>query len=125
MIDRARNRVLIVEDDLQTLRPIATYLSRNGYEVRTARSGGQAVDVGRDFSPDVLLSDVVLQDEVDGLTVARKLIKRDPDVRLVFLTSYPEEDIRAQGRDLKIRAALTKPSSLQQILGSIEEALEA
>ena len=124
MIERARNRVLVVEDDVLTLRPIATHLARSGFEVRTARQGEHALQISREFLPDLLLSEWVLGDELGGLEVARKLAKRLPDLRLVFLSSSPAEKILREGRDLRIRAALTKPASLQDILATVQEALD-
>lgn len=65
-------RILVVDDSVDTVRMMAVLLKDEGYEVKTALDGLEAVDVARVFRPDVVLLDLTLPD-ISGLEVARQL----------------------------------------------------
>ena len=108
-------RVLVVDDEPYILRSLSYVLRKVGYEVREARTGGEALAAIRAEVPDLCFLDVMLP-EVNGFEVCRE-IRQDPalaGVRIVMLTARGQDQdrSRAVGADL----FLTKPFSPSRIL---------
>ena len=85
--DGSPTRALVVDDEPScspSCSPMA--LRYEGWDVRTAGDGTEAVRAARDFRPDVVVLDVMLPD-MDGLEVLRRLRADDPDVPVLFLTA--------------------------------------
>jgi pilus assembly protein CpaE len=75
-------KILLVDDDLDTLRLVGLMLERQGYEVCTAKDGTQGLSMATSEIPDLVLLDVMMPD-IDGYEVARRLradpLTADPD----------------------------------------------
>ncbi|GBF38854.1 response regulator [Leptospira johnsonii] len=94
--------VLLVEDEVITAMLIRRELKKIGYNViDLATSGEEAVRIAKEDRPDLILMDITLAGEMDGIAAASE-IKEDVDIPIVFVTGY-------QDRGTKDRAALTKP----------------
>src|SRR4029453_11527561 len=79
-------RVLVVDDEPSLAELLAMALRYEGWEVRSAQDGRNAVRAARDFRPDAVVLDVMLPD-IDGLEVLRRLRGEAPDVPVLFLTA--------------------------------------
>jgi len=119
-------RVLLVEDE-DTVRAVAERaLVRQGYEVTTAADGEEGLEaLGRTISAggmfDLVLSDVVMP-SMDGPTMAREIRRLKPDLPVLFMSGYAEEQLR---RDIDIPNMyfLAKPFSVAQIAAAVEDVL--
>ena len=69
-------KILIADDDVETLRLIGLMLQRQGFEIAAATNGAQALDMSRNGSPDLIILDVMMPD-MDGYQVTRQL-RQDP-----------------------------------------------
>ena len=103
-------RLLVVEDDFMQARTLRRYLTGLGYEVvgvaPTAAEGERLFDAS---APDLLLLDVNLAgDGVDGIELARSLLRRRP-VPVIFLTSFQDADTFQRARTVAPAAFLNKP----------------
>jgi NarL family two-component system response regulator LiaR len=89
-----RIRVLIVDDHEMVRNGLATFLrvARDLELVGEADSGAEAVRQCEVLRPDVVLMDMVMPD-MDGATATRTIRERCPEVRVIALTSFPEEDL--------------------------------
>ena len=108
-------RVLVVDDEPYILRSLCYVLRKEGYEVREARTGSEALAAVRSEPPDLVFLDVMIP-EVNGFDVCRE-IREDPAlsaVRIVMLTARGQDHdrSRAVGADL----FMTKPFSPSKIL---------
>ncbi|MCI0586510.1 MAG: response regulator [Planctomycetes bacterium] len=108
-------RVLVVDDEPYILRSLSYVLRKEGYEVREARSGLEALEAVKTERPDLVFLDVMIP-EVNGFEVCRT-IRQNPalaGVRIVMLTARGQDHERgkASGADL----FLTKPFSPSKIL---------
>lgn len=108
-------RVLVVDDEPYILRSLSYVLRKEGYEVREARSGLEALEAVKTERPDLVFLDVMIP-EVNGFEVCRT-IRQDPalaGVRIVMLTARGQDHERgkASGADL----FMTKPFSPSKIL---------
>ncbi|WP_010545582.1 response regulator [Sphingomonas elodea] len=116
--------ILVVEDE-DMVRAIAERaLSRQGYSVVTAENGEVALETIETMDkPDLLVSDVVMP-VMDGPSMARKVRERWPDLPILFMSGYAEEQLR-RSIDLDNVAFLPKPFSVQQLAEAVQEILVA
>jgi two-component system, cell cycle sensor histidine kinase and response regulator CckA len=116
--------VLLVEDEAMVRAVAERALARQGYQVLTADNGEAALEVletsGR---PDLLISDVVMP-SMDGPTMVRHVRERYPDLPVLFMSGYAEEQLR-KSIDLDRVAFLPKPFSVQQLAEATRDALAA
>lgn len=113
--------ILLVEDDAQIRRVLTTSLEANGYQVRVAESGAQAIAVAGELAPDLVILDLGLPD-TDGLDLIAKLRSRATQEILV-LSARGQEDIKVRALDLGADDFLTKPFSLPEFLARVRVAL--
>ncbi|MBM3929291.1 MAG: response regulator, partial [Sphingomonadales bacterium] len=115
--------ILLVEDEDMVRAVAERALTRQGYTVRTAENGEVALEVlGTGPAPDLLVSDVVMP-SMDGPTMARQVRQRFPNVPILFMSGYAEEQLR-KSIDLDNVAFLPKPFSVQQLGEAVRDALE-
>lgn len=102
-------KILIVEDESIVALDIASLVKEMGYEVcGLVYSGEEALKVAERTSPDIVLLDIGLPGEADGLTVAEQL-KKKHQVAIVFLTGYTDKTIETRLQSLQPLGILTKP----------------
>lgn len=115
-----QERVLLVEDEeaLRTL--LGEVLTRAGYRVVSLRHGAEveAWRAGPEPAPDLLLVDLHLPGE-DGRSLARRLGRAWPGLRVLFMSGYPDEDAEAGGEFL-----LVKPFRLGELLARVAALLQ-
>lgn len=102
-------RILIADDDAIVAQSLATILgAEDDIEVvATASSGPQAVEVVRQMCPDVLLLDIQMPDG-DGLSAAEQVLAADPQARIVFLTTFSDDDYIGRALRMGARGYLIK-----------------
>jgi two-component system cell cycle sensor histidine kinase/response regulator CckA len=117
-------RVLLVEDE-DIVRSFAVRaLKRQGYEVLEASTGVEALEVMRrnEDRVDIVVSDVVMP-EMDGPTLLKSLRKTNPDLKIIFMSGYPNEAFRNVLDENEQFAFLQKPFSLPQLAAKVKEQL--
>jgi DNA-binding NarL/FixJ family response regulator len=118
-------RVLIIEDQLQMRRNIATILEMEGYEVHIAESGVRGVSTAKKIRPDLILCDVMMP-ELDGYGVLQALRedKETATIPFVFLTARGEKTDLRTGMNLGADDYLTKPVSREELIVALKARLE-
>jgi CheY-like chemotaxis protein len=82
------NEKVLVVDDVDTIaRVYARFLERQGYEVRIAFNGEEAMDVWESFKPDLILSDIRMP-RMNGFELSNAIRKRDPKQKIILMTGY-------------------------------------
>src|SRR5690606_19598373 len=104
-----RRRILIVDDNDDAASSLAKLLEPAGHEVRDVRDGRSALDIVREFAPDVVLLDIGLPD-MDGWELARALRsdERIGPIKLIAISGYGQAADRRRSRDAGIDQHLTK-----------------
>ncbi len=102
--------ILYVEDELDVQANMSEYLRSYFKKVYLATNGKEALLLYEKFSPDVLLLDINIPD-VDGLSVAKEIRKKDKDIRIIMLTAHTDEEKLLKALDLKLTKYLVKPVS--------------
>jgi len=114
--------VLLVEDEDMVRAVAERALTRHGYQVLTAEHGEEALEIldqGRKI--DLLISDVVMP-TMDGPTLVRRARERFPDLPILFMSGYAEEQLR-KSIDIRNVGFLPKPFSVQQLAEAARERL--
>ena len=116
--------ILVVEDEDMVRAVAERALTRQGYTVLTAENGEAALELLETSErPDLLVSDVVMP-LMDGPTMARHVRAKYPDLPILFMSGYAEEQLR-KSIDLDNVAFLPKPFSVQQLAEAARDVLAA
>jgi two-component system, cell cycle sensor histidine kinase and response regulator CckA len=116
--------VLIVEDEHMVRAVAERALTRHGYTVLTAENGEAALEIlAREGRVDMMISDVVMP-TMDGPTTVRAARKMQPDLPILFISGYAEEQLR-KSIDIPNVAFLAKPFSVQQLAETVRDTLAA
>jgi PAS domain S-box-containing protein len=116
-------RILILEDDRVVARDIQRQLTRIGHEVLgMAVRGEDAVALALEMRPDLVLMDIRLGGEVDGVEAASQ-IRRQCQSPVVFLTAYSDDDTLRRASEAEPFGYLLKPFEDSQLRTVIEMAL--
>jgi DNA-binding NarL/FixJ family response regulator len=118
-------RILIIDDQPQMRRNLATILEMEGYQVATAENGARGVAMAKKTPPDLILCDVMMP-ELDGFGVLHALHedKETTTIPFIFLTAKGEKtDLRA-GMNLGADDYLTKPVSREELLFALKARFE-
>ncbi|HEX4689545.1 MAG TPA: response regulator transcription factor [Solirubrobacteraceae bacterium] len=115
-------RVLVVEDDTEIAQVLQRSLRLEGYEVKLAGDGVQALEEAHAFLPDVLVLDLGLP-RLDGIDVARRLRDGGDDVPILMLTARDALDSRVAGLDVGADDYLVKPFERQELLARLRALL--
>lgn len=115
------HRILIVEDDAKTAELVRLYLEKEGYQVKTAASGRQAIDLARQKEFDLIVLDLMLP-EMDGLDVCR-ILRAESDIPIIMLTAKTTEADKLRGLDLGADDYILKPFSPRELLARLRAVL--
>jgi two-component system OmpR family response regulator len=111
-------RVLVVDDEPDLAGILSDVLRSEGWEVRVAGTGEEALGAAQDFRPDAVVLDVMLPD-IDGLQVLRGLRAQAPGVCVLFLTARDAVEDRIAGITAGGDDYVTKPFSLEEVLARL------
>ncbi|ODP38303.1 response regulator [Sphingomonas turrisvirgatae] len=116
--------VLLVEDEAMVRAVAERALARQGYTVLSAENGEAALELlAKADKPDLLISDVVMP-SMDGPTMVKHVRKLYPDLPILFMSGYAEEQLR-KSIDIDNVAFLPKPFSVQQLAEAARAILTA
>ena len=113
--------ILVADDEQPILDTIGAYLKQEGFTVLTARNGRDALYQFRDAHPDLIILDVMMP-EMDGYTAAR-LIRKESNVPLLFLTARVEETDQLIGLEIGADEYMTKPFSPLLVVAKVRALL--
>ncbi|MFT4156773.1 MAG: response regulator transcription factor [Microbacterium sp.] len=111
-------RILAVDDEQMLTDLLAMALRMEGWEVRTASSGLEALQVAREFDPDALILDIMMPD-LDGLAVMKRLRESGNLVPVLFLTAKDAVGDRVAGLTAGGDDYVTKPFSLEEVIARL------
>ncbi len=112
-----QKKILVVEDDSNIADLIRIYLEKDGFEVKLAGDGGSGIQKFREYSPDLVLLDVMLP-VMDGWQVC-SMIRKTDKTPIIMLTAKEETDDKVHGLELGADDYITKPFELKELLARI------
>ena len=118
-------RILIVEDERIIAAELTRRITRLGYDViATAGSGAEAIERARASCPDLVLMDIGLPGEMNGLEAGVR-IWEELKIPIVYVTAYADELTMTQVRTPQPVLAVRKPFDVSQLRSTLEQALAA
>jgi two-component system cell cycle response regulator len=119
-------RILVVDDDPDTVAILARHVQREGFVPLEASSGTECLNLVQEYEVDVILLDLMMP-EMDGFEVC-KALKNNPDtaeIPIIMITARDDLDARAEGIRLGVSDFLAKPVFRHQLANRIRTQLEA
>ncbi len=115
--------ILIVEDENIVALDLKNKLERLGYNVlKTVSSGEEAIRLADLFYPDVILMDIMLKGDLDGIETAGRICHRF-DIPIIFLTAYTDEKTLQRAKAVNPYGYISKPFKDEDIRLNIEIAV--
>jgi len=114
-------KIFIVEDDRVLQLMLHKMVERLGHKIcGTAITGSEAIDLIRASSPDLILMDIQLKDEIDGIEVAQQ-IKKDQDIPVIYITGNSDQKFKERAKVFGYIDYLIKPISFEVLIESISK----
>ena len=115
-------RILLVEDEDTARRSLVEILEMQGYQVTALASGEEARSLPERPAPNLLLTDLMLPG-VSGSQLAARLGGRWPDLKVVLMSGYSEDEVARRGVEAGTMRFLQKPFDLTTLAREIRAAL--
>src|SRR6202050_3327609 len=115
MVDRPR--ILVVDDEPQITRVLRTSLSAQGYDIRIANSGEMALEIMKDWSPNLIITDLSMP-SVDGVQLCRT-VRAVSQVPIVVLSVRDKEQQKVEALDAGADDYVTKPFGMNELLARV------
>ena len=118
------DKILIVDDDIETVRLVGLMLKRKGYETITANNGAQAIELAVSQKPALIVLDIMMPD-MDGYQVT-VLLRNNPitaDIPILMFTAKGQVDDKVTGYEAGADDYLTKPVHPAELIAHIKSLL--
>lgn len=126
-IDPKSRHLLVVDDEESICFSMRDYFSQHGFKVDTAREMDEAESLIKVTDYNVIIQDLRLglARHPDGLDIIKLVHKRNPETRIVVLTSYGSTEAEAEARRAGADAFLRKPKPLSQVAQVVQGLIES
>ena len=114
-------RILVVDDEPQITRVLRTSLSSQAYDIRVANDGETALEIMKDWTPDLVITDLSMPN-MDGLELTRRL-RVTSQLPILILSVRGDERTKVQALDAGADDYVTKPFSMEELLARVRAAL--
>ncbi len=114
------HRILVVDDEQDILELLEYNLIKEGYEVKTALNGQKALEIAKDFTPHLILMDIMMP-KMDGIEACRKIkeLPKLKEVFVIFLTARSEEYSEVAAFEVGANDYITKPIKPRALMSRI------
>jgi DNA-binding NtrC family response regulator len=110
--------ILAVDDEQNLLELLLRVLGKQGFVVKTALSGGEALKL-LELEPFHLALVDIKMGTMNGVRLLKEMKDRRPHIKVIMMTAYPTSETRVEAFENGASAYLTKPVDLQQLVGTI------
>lgn len=114
-------KILVVDDEAQIIRVMRRILTAHNYEIRTATDGASALELFRDYQPDLVITDLQMPD-LNGLELCRRL-REISDVPIIVLSVRDEESAIVEALDAGADDYVTKPFGTKVLLARVRASM--
>ncbi|TLN21984.1 response regulator [bacterium] len=118
----SRTRVLVVDDEPNILLSLEFILEEEGFEVKTAGDGEEALETAKSFSPQIVLLDVAMPRR-DGYEVCRILKEQPSPPKVVMLTAKGQPLEKKKGLEVGADSYITKPFHAGELVSAMRSLL--
>ena len=113
-----KEKILIVDDVDTIARVYARFLEREGYDVRIAFNGEEALGEWDRFQPDLIISDIRMP-KMSGFELAKEIREKNPNQKIILMTGYADEAEVLEQQKRHGFPFFTKPADLQTTVSKI------
>jgi DNA-binding NtrC family response regulator len=119
-----KKRILVVDDEPNLAFLLAENLLDLGpdYEIEVSHSGAEALTLNKENPFDLVITDLMMP-EMNGLTLSKYLLEQQPEIKLILITAYGNEEIALKAKDIGICSYITKPFEMEDMLTAAQTAL--
>lgn len=121
---KMKNKILLVEDELDMSLIVADTLCAEGYDVATAADGASGLNKFITEGADLVIADVMMP-KMDGFEMARLIRRKSVDIPIIFLTAKSGIDDVEKGFDLGANDYLRKPFELRELIARVKALLRS
>ena len=113
----SHRRILVVDDESQITRVLRTSLSSQGYDIRVANDGEMALEIMKDWTPELLITDLSMPN-MDGLELCRQ-VRLKSQIPIIVLSVRGQERTKVQALDAGADDYMTKPFGMEELLARV------
>lgn len=122
MAKTMRGKVMIIEDEAIIAADLESIVAEMGHAVTgIARTETRALELAAEEKPDLILSDIQLADQSSGIDAVNRILDRDGDLPVIFITAYPERLLTGEGPEPAF--LISKPYTEQQVRSAVSQAM--
>ncbi|MFA6280711.1 MAG: response regulator [Bdellovibrionales bacterium] len=114
--------ILVAEDNPAVREFVVRALQTTGAALKAVPDGQAALDALAAEKFDVLITDIVMPN-VDGIALALKAVRQYPDLRIIMISGYAQERMRAHNLDALVHRIIAKPFSLEEICEAVQNVM--
>jgi DNA-binding NtrC family response regulator len=119
-----KKKVLIVDDDKDIVRIVATMLEGRGWDIAAAYGGAEAIEKVAASKPDVILLDIMMP-EMNGIEVLKRIKKLDAAARIIMITAFGDVESYLDSMELGAYEYINKPFETDELLEMIDRVVAA
>jgi len=122
-MEKKKGKILVLDDEQIVLESVSRILEEEQYEVKTARSGDQALEILKEGGFDILITDLKMPG-MDGLQAMERLAEIDPDLSMIMATAYSTVDSAVKAMKLGAVDYIRKPFTPDQLVELTNKVME-
>ncbi|MCF8033359.1 MAG: hybrid sensor histidine kinase/response regulator [Desulfarculaceae bacterium] len=119
----AYRRLLLIDDEAGIRRMMSLSLAADGYEVATAASGAEGLEIFGEQKPELVLTDIKMPG-MDGIEVLKRIKQISPDTEVIIITGHGDLDVAIKSLQLQASDFVTKPINDQALAVALKRASE-
>lgn len=119
----AHEKILVIDDEKPTLKMFKLFLDVYGFEILTAESGEEGLEVFDRTTPDIVLTDIKMPG-MDGIAVLQEIKRRSPSTEVIVITGHGDMDLAIQALNLDAADFINKPIQRQALEQGLSRARE-
>jgi len=125
-LPRGNETILVVEDEDSLREILKNLLKKLGYNVILASNGREAFEIYKEKFKEIslIISDIIMP-EMDGKLLFEKIKEVNKNIKIIYISGYPENVLEAKGIDIRGRNFLQKPFTIEKLAYKIREILES
>ena len=115
----AKPRLLVVDNEMDVCNFVKSFFDIRGFDVMTAFNGDEAMKVLDSVKPDIVILDVVMRREEEGLEYLPKIKKKAPGAKVIMVTGVDDKEVIEHAKKLGADDYITKPLVLEYLESTV------